>query len=168
MKKWLKMILTCALFFTMSACVNKEEFEEIPTTMAEVQTMLDGQEDFILLVERENCPFCEKLHDYINETKREHNDTKVYVLDTTNYKFKKETPESKTLMADTEEGTLFLESFPYFMYTPSIYIISSGEAVSVASGFDAITKEVSVWDVDSVIDFDKANNKNVWQYMEEV
>lgn len=167
MKKWIQLFLVCTLFLTTSGCAKKQEYTEIPVTMDEVQEMMDHQEDFILLVERENCSFCQRLHDYIEETKKEHNDVTIYILDTTEFHFKKESQDSNILAAETEEGKAFLKEFPYFMYTPSIYVISSGDATVVGSGFDATTKEISLWDVDSVIDFNRANVQNFWSYVEE-
>ena len=165
MKKWIQFFLACTLLF--SGCAKQQEYTEIPVTMDEVQEMMNQQEDFVLLVERQNCSFCQRLHDYIEESKKEHNNVTIYVLDTTDFGFKKASEDSNILSAKTEEGTAFLKEFPYFMYTPSIYIISSGDATVVGSGFDAATKEISIWDVDSVIDFNRANSQDFWSYVEE-
>ena len=164
MKKWIKVCLVCIMTITLFGCSKPKEFEQVQVKVDEVHDMMEKQEDFILLVERENCPFCEELQDFIKESKQEHNDIKIYTLDTTNFKFKK---EDGKLTSETEEGKSFLQMFPNFLYTPSIYTILSGEAVEVGVGFDAATQQISIWDVDSVIDFDRADTKNVWLYIEE-
>ena len=164
MKKWMKIWMVFILACTVVGCSKSEDYKEIPVTMDEVLEMSEKQEDFVLLVERENCPFCEDLQAFLNESKQEHKNLKVYVLDVTEFKFKK---EGDTLTSKTEDGKAFLEMFPYFLYTPSIYQIQSGEAIQVGVGFDAALQEISVWDVDSVVDFHLASGKNIWRYIEE-
>lgn len=164
MKKWIKACLACMMIFAMSGCAKKAEFEQVSVTMDEVYEMSEAQEDFVLLVERENCPFCEELQKFIEESKQEHDNIKIYTLDTTNFKFKK---VDGKLTSETEEGKTFLKLFPNFLYTPSLYTMRSGEAVEVGVGFDQATQEISIWDIDSIIDFDRADTKNVWLYIEE-
>ena len=159
MKRACMLLLACALV----GCNSAKAYEEIPVTMDEVVEMCERQEDFVLMVERENCPFCEELHELIDKSKQEHPGVQVYVLDVTSFQFKK---EGDTLISESEEGKAFLELFPYFLYTPSIYEIRSGEAVQVGVGFDAALQEVSVWDVDSIVDFHRASDQNVWKFIE--
>ena len=163
MKKWLKIAVTFVLACTLVGCSQTSAYEEISVTMDEILEMSERQEDFVLLVERENCPFCEDMHEFLNKSKQEHPGIKVYVLDVTNFKFKK---EGDTLTSETKDGEAFLKLFPYFLYTPSIYEIRSGEAVQVGVGFNATLQEINVWDVDSVADFHRADSQNVWKYIE--
>lgn len=159
----MKIILTFVLTCTLVGCGKIEAYEEIKVTIDEVVEMSEKQEDFVLLVERENCPFCEEIHEYIEKSQQEHLGIKVYVLDVTHFKFKK---EGDMLISETEDGKTFLNMFPYFLYTPSIYEIRYGEAVQVGVGFDDTLKEVSVWDVDSMVDFNRASSQNIWNYIE--
>ena len=166
MKKIIKFLCIFLLAFSFTGCGKPKDYEEVVVTMDEVHDMMEHQKDFFLLVERKNCPFCEKIHEYIDKTKQEHPGIKVYVLDTSDFKFSKKKDE-EVLSSKTKEGKLFLKSFPYFMYTPTIYKIQEGDAVEAGVGFDEATKQVKIWDVDSVADFDKAYSRYVWLYLEE-
>ncbi len=148
----------------MSAC-SKTNFQEVEVSMQEVETMFENKESFQILVERDNCPFCESLNQYIEDTKQGHALT-VYKLDTTDFEFSKRKQEDEVLQSGTEEGQKFLEKFPYFLYTPTIYTIQDGVVRSAAIGFNEENKTMSEWNVDSSIDWDKADEVDVWKYLE--
>lgn len=135
-------------------------------TAQELQEMLDKKKDFVVIVEREGCNFCEALDAYIEETKGEHAGLRLYRLDSTDFDLKRETEEDMTLVTDTEEGQILLDMAPYFLYTPSLYIIKDGKAIQAGIGYNDRTHEVSLWDVDSTIDFNTATPQEFWDFLE--
>lgn len=157
---WMAVFMACL----WSGC-QKAEFKEVDVSAHEVESMIEKKESFKLLVEKENCPFCEQLNAYLDENKAGQSVT-VYRIDTTNFEFMRTNAEDTTLVSDTEEGQTFLKLFPYFLYTPTIYTIEEGKVIDAAIGFNGDHDTMSLWNVDSSIDWDKAEEIGVWEYLE--
>ena len=71
MKKFLSCLSLCCLVL-LSGCSSQEAFQEVEIDAKELQEKLDDKEDFVVIVEREGCSYCEALDAYIEETKQEH------------------------------------------------------------------------------------------------
>lgn len=165
MAKWIGSLGALILVTCLLSGCQKAGFEEIDVTAHEVESMMEKKESFKLLVEKENCPFCEQLNAYMDESQGAQNVT-VYRIDTTNFEFIRENEDDATLTSHTEEGETFLKLFPYFLYTPTIYTIEDGKVIDAAIGFNGGNDTMSVWNVDSSIDWDKAEEIGVWEYLE--
>lgn len=150
----------------LAGCQAKAPFERISITADTLQQMVNDKESFVLLVERDNCPFCEALNEYMDSTSASHPGVTVYVLDISSMDLKKPTTDARTLVSSTAAGKLFLEICPYFYYTPTMYHFINGQAVDAGVGINANTHEVSLWGVDSTADLDTARQVNVWTYIE--
>lgn len=171
MKKFWKTIALLSLcVFGLCACAaeKKEPFKMEDITLEELGVKIENGESFTLLVERDNCPFCEALNTYVEETEKEHAGSVVYRIATTDFKLAREEEGDMTLISETPEGTQFLEYFPYFLYTPSLYHIENGEATEVAVGYDEGSHAVSKWNVNSTIDFNQSEPVDVWTWIESV
>ena len=131
-----------------------------------LQEKLDDKEDFVVIVEREGCSYCEALDSYIEETKQEHAGLVLYKLDSTDFDLKREKEEDMTLVTTNEDGQILLKMAPYFLYTPSLYIVEDGKAIQAGIGYNDLTHEVSLWDVDSTIDFNQAEPQDFWSFVE--
>lgn len=158
----------CVLFLCLGliGCQSNEAFQEIDLSVKELQTKLEDQDDFVVIIEREECPYCEALQEYIEETKDEHPNLVLYRIDSTDFNLTKIDENTKQLQSDTKGGKLLLEMAPYFYYTPTMYVIEDGKATHAAVGYSETNHEVSLWDVDSVIDFDLADTQNFWEFLE--
>lgn len=165
MKKISKIVMAFFLCFSLWACSNQELFKEEEITMEAIQEKIENDESFVMIVERENCGFCESIQEYIEETKQEHPGIVLYKLDTTNFGFYTNPEPAKTLSANTDQGKAFLQLAPYFYYTPTIYRFEKGKIVEVAVGFSDATKEVSVGGLDEPIDFDQAQTQDFWEFI---
>lgn len=150
----------------LAGCSQKEAFELIPIDVEELETMVQEKEDFVLIVERDNCPFCDAMNEYIESTKQEHPDVKAYVIDISALDMKKPTEEAVTLISSTSEGKRLLKILPYFYYTPTMYQFEKGQASLAGIGYNSQTNETSLWDTTSSIDFDAAKTENVWDFLE--
>lgn len=168
MKRWIRMILSCSMIALLCACgANKEPFEIKSITWEEINTKREADERFLVMVIRDNCPYCKKAEEYINESKEEHPGYVLYQLDTTKYELYKESEEAKHLSAKTEEGQQFLEMAPGFFYTPTFYAFEDGDITECAIGFEPDTLRVNVWPhADVVIDFDQAQQEDIWDFIE--
>lgn len=159
----------CALLFAgallIAGCSSRDAFKITSITMAELSEKMQDDESFLLLVERDNCPFCEALNEYIDQTKAEHPGIEVYEINTSSMEMKKPTEQSRTLVSDSEAGKKFLRMFPYFYYTPTIYRIEDGEPVEAGIGYDSSTHSIALWDVDSSADLETARQQDVWKYL---
>lgn len=149
----------------ISGCSSPEAFQEVEISAKQLQEKLNDKEDFVVIVEREGCSYCEALDAYIEETKAEHAGLVLYKLDSTDFDLKREKEEDMTLITTTEDGQILLDMAPYFLYTPSLYIIEDGKAVKAGIGYNDLTHEVSLWDVDSTIDFNKAESQEFWTFV---
>ncbi|MBM6808638.1 hypothetical protein [Faecalicoccus pleomorphus] len=165
MKKFLSCLSLCCLVL-LSGCSSPEAFQEVEIDAKELQEKLDDKEDFVVIVEREGCSYCEALDAYIEETKQEHAGLVLYKLDSTDFDLKREKEEDMTLVTTNEDGQILLKMAPYFLYTPSLYIVEDGKAIQAGIGYNDLTHEVSLWDVDSTIDFDKAEPLSFWTFVE--
>lgn len=166
MKKISKLILALFVGITLVACSSSnDEFKEVDITASEMQGKIDNKESFVVIVERENCNFCEAIQEYIEETKAEHPGVTLYKLDSTDYGLQKETEDSQTLISTTEEGNILLDIAPYFLYTPTIYVIEDGVVTESGIGFSTQNKTVSLWDLDLVIDFDTTQTQDFWEFI---
>lgn len=166
MKKIVSFLMVFALIFTMSAC-TKEPYEQISITASELQEKLDNKEDFVLLIERDGCAFCKKLNKYIKQTKEEHYNVTLYVLDITGYELEQDPNDETKFTSESEEGKILLNLAPYFRYTPALYVVKDGEATKEALGFDDDHKTVAMWDTDSAIDFETADADEFWDFVED-
>lgn len=166
MKK-IKLVLAACLISLLAACSqNGGTYTEVPVTMSEVSEKMDNGESFVLLVEREECPFCEALKEYIESTKDDlKQDVTVYVLDSTNFELMREQEGDMTLVSETPDGQALLSRFPFFLYTPTAYEIKDGTPVEAALGFDQSNGTFSLWDVNSTIDWDSAQPVDVWEFL---
>jgi thioredoxin-related protein len=167
MKKLKIFILLGCLLCTLSACTSKEAFKKEEIDVAALQEMISEKQDFVLLIERDNCPYCQALNEYLEQSQDEHPNTVVYVLDITDLDMKKPTDEAKTLVSTTADGKTLLKIVPYFYYTPTMYRFEEGVPVEAAIGYNSSTYEISLWDVTSTIDFDTAQTENAWTFIED-
>lgn len=169
MKSYVLVSSALCASLVLGACSNtsKKPYTVIDVTMDELDTLLEEKKTFPLLVEREGCAFCAAMNSYIDQTKNEHDNITVYHLNTTEFKLFRKEEGAKTLVSDTEDGKRLLELFPYFLYTPAIYRIEDGKPVDGAFGYDETRHTVSLWNLDSTIDWDGAQNIPVWDYLEE-
>lgn len=55
---------------------------------------------------------------------------------------------------------------PYFLYTPTLYVIENGKAKHARIGYNESDHSISLWDVDSTIDFDLADTQDFWEFLE--
>ena len=116
------------------------------------------------MVIRDQCDFCQALKNYIDLTSQEHDGVILYTIDSTDFGFKRE-KEEDLLTSDTEDGQALLNLCPYFLYTPSIYTVEEGNIVTSGMGFDDLSKSVSVWDLDSFVDFNEAQQVEFWDFI---
>lgn len=167
--KIIKALLSFCLVWAMTSCaIAKEPYQQIELSYNELKGKMDKKDSFYFMVVRDGCDFCESLYAYIDQTKDENHGVILYTVDITDYDFSKEEEGSKKLKSDTEEGKYLLSLCPYFLYTPSIYQVKDGEIVSSAIGFSDVNKTVSLWDLDSFIDFDEAETVNFWEYLKQM
>ena len=135
-------------------------------TATKLQKKLDHKDSFVLIIERENCPYCESLQEYIKQTKDEHPNLVLYKIDSTNYGFSKISQDSVARQSSTEDGKILLDMAPYFLYTPTLYVIENGKATHAGIGYSEDDHSVSLWDVDSTVDFDLADTQRVLGVLE--
>lgn len=165
----------CALLaFAFAGCSDssnakpaEKEFEIIPVNITQLKEMLDNKDTFVLEVERENCPFCNAMKDYLDSTKDEHKGLTLYQLDSTDYQLMRMQEGDMTLVSQNDSGKAFLELFPYFLYTPTLYQIKDGVPVNAGIGYDEVNATVSEWGVDSSIDWAAAKPVNVWSFIKD-
>ena len=163
-KKLFSIVFLSILCFGCS--MSQEAFKEINVSAQELQEKLEAKEDFVLIIEREGCSYCEAIDSYMETTKEEHPGVVLYRLDITDFDLMRKEEGDMTLVSESEEGQILLDMAPYFLYTPTLYIIEEGKAVQAGIGYNEATKEVSLWDVDSTIDFDKAEGQEFWSFVE--
>lgn len=164
--KFIKLLFTFLLVCSCVACTKEEvtPYQQIPITTSELKEKLENKETFNFMVIRENCDHCEALERYIDITEQENPNIVLYTLDSTDFDFYRDNPDD-LLSARTDEGTYLLTICPYFLYTPSIYIIEDGEIVTTGIGFNDLNKCISVWDNESLVDFDTAQEIEFWQFI---
>lgn len=158
-------LLLCSVLVLSGCVIQKKDYEEIDITYEELQEKIENKETFVVEVHRENCPYCEKAAHFVEETKQEHPNVVLYRLDCTDWELK--TNEDQTaLYSETEIGKTFLEQFPGFYYTPTFYAFKNGEAIESAVGFNELSAAVSIWNVETVVDFTQANYEFYWNFIE--
>lgn len=128
MKKIITLLCTFVLCIGLFGCESKTPFEIKEISATKLQKKLDNKDSFVLIIERENCPYCESLQEYIDKTKDEHPNLVLYKIDSTDYGFSKISQDSKQLQSSTKEGKILLDMAPYFLYTPTLYVIENGKA----------------------------------------
>ncbi|MDO4465617.1 MAG: thioredoxin family protein [Bacillota bacterium] len=163
LKKWFCLLLCTLLMLT--GCVQKKDYEEIEISYEELVEKINNKETFVVEVYRENCPFCEKVTNYVEETKQEHPNVVLYRLDCTDWELKTN-EEGDMLLADSEIGQEFLKAYPGFYYTPTFYAFKEGKVLSAAVGFSELNAAVSIWNVETVIDFNQADMQDFWEFIE--
>lgn len=166
MKRLLSILCAFVLSISLFACSNQEPFEQKEITATQLQKKIDKKASFIFMVERDGCAYCKKLNKYINKTKDEHPGLKVYVLDSTDFGFQKETEDSKQLISSTDDGNILLGIAPYFLYTPAIYVVKKGKVVKAGIGYNEQNATVAQWDNDSTVDFTTAEYEEFWDFIE--
>ena len=167
MKKWIT-VMGLVMTLLISGCSSpKTPFEIKDITVQKMKEKMDKQESFLFVVVRENCPYCEQLEEYIEKSKQEHPELVIYRLDATDFELYKENDEATQLHAKAQQGIEFLDLAPFFFYTPTFYAVEDGVIRSSAVGFEPDTLVVNVWErLDQVVDFDKAEKEDVWDYIE--
>lgn len=166
MKKIFTLLCAFVLCLSLVGCGAKTPFEIKEILATKLQKKLDNKESFVVIIERENCPFCEALQEYIDKTKDEHPNLILYKIDSTDYGFSKVSADSKQLKSSTEDGKIILDMAPYFLYTPTLYVIQNGKAKHAGIGYNENDNSISLWDVDSTIDFDNADTQEFWEFLE--
>lgn len=162
---------TAALLCTLvlfSGCSNEQKpFTVIEISMSDFESMMEQGKTFPLLIEREGCTFCAAMNEYIESTKNEHPNLTIYKIDATDFDLYRENPDDKTLLSSTEDGKTLLKIFPFYLYTPVIYSIEEGRPVSGGFGYDEANHTVSVWNLNSTIDWTLARPVYVWDYFQQ-
>lgn len=153
--------------FGCSTPMSSQPFAIEDITMEQLEKKMDDKETFTLLVERDECNFCNAMNAYMDETKDEHPGIHLYKLNTTAFELYRENEGDMTLISSTEEGQAFLARFPYFLYTPAIYKIKDGKPVDAGIGYDESRHTVSNWNVDSTIDWNAAKPVDLWSFLSE-
>ena len=69
MKKIFTLLCAFVLCLSLVGCGAKTPFEIKEISATKLQKKLDNKESFVVIIERENCPFCEALQEYIDKTK---------------------------------------------------------------------------------------------------
>ena len=159
-----KIILCLILSFSLLGCQKQEPYQEIEVSMSDIKTKIDNKETFSFMVIRDGCDFCDSLHSYIEETKNEHTNITLYVVDSTDFKFQRD-EDTGMLYTDNEDGDYLLSLSPYFLYTPTIYCVDQGEIEILGIGFNDSTKTISLWDNESSIDFNEADTVDFWDFI---
>ncbi len=149
----------------LAGCSGREPFRRESITISQLQEMLAEKQTFNLAVEREQCPFCEAMNQYMTDTSEEHPDEVLYVIDITAFDCKKATETSTTLISSTMDGKNFLKIFPYFYYTPTIYKIQDGRVKEAGIGWNNDTKQVSLWNTTSSIDWNSSKGEDLWTFL---
>lgn len=167
MKRILKFILVCLVCLGISACTSDvEPFKIVDISASQLQEKMDNMESFVVIIERDNCPFCEKLSEYVEKTKKEHPGLVLYRIDTTDYGLSMISEETRRLTSSTEDGKIILDMAPYFLYTPSMYVIKEGKPVESGIGYNEMNHSVSLWGLDSEVDFNTAKMEEFWDFLE--
>lgn len=123
MKKFLTILCTLLLVVGLVGCQQQQPYKEKEITATQLQKKLDKKQSFVMIIVRDNCPYCEALQTYIKKTKKEHPNLVLYKLDTTDFGLSKISSDSKQLQSSTEDGKILLDMAPYFLYTPTLYVI---------------------------------------------
>lgn len=152
--------------FMIAGCSSQKPFETKDVSMSEAAQMMDEGQTFVLLFERDNCPFCSAMNEYIEKTKKEHPGLTVWKVDATSFEMYRENEGDMTLISNTDDGKALLSRFPYYLYTPAIYLIKDGVPESVGVGFDESKGTVSVWDTNSTIQWDQSKPEDLWTFIE--
>lgn len=159
--------MLCVLALVLSGCGSSgKDFETKNITMAQLEKKMDSKKAFVFMVERDGCQFCKKLNAYIKKTKSEHKNLTVYVIDSTDFGFEKESENADHLISTTEDGKKLLSIAPYFMYTPALYAVKNGKIKQAAIGFNDNDKTVGLWNNSSQIDFAQAKYEDFWDFVE--
>ena len=166
MNKIITLLCTFVLCIGLFGCESKTPFEIKEISATKLQKKLDNKDSFVLIIERENCPYCESLQEYIDKTKDEHPNLVLYKIDSTDYGFSKISQDSKQLQSSTKDGKILLNMAPYFLYTPTLCVIENGKAKHAGIGYNESDHSISLWDVDSTIDFDLADTQEFWEFLE--
>ena len=59
MKKIITLLCTFVLCIGLVGCGSKTPFEIKEISATKLQKKLDNKDSFVLIIERENCPYCE-------------------------------------------------------------------------------------------------------------
>lgn len=67
MKRIFTILCTLVLCIGLVGCSSKTPFEMKEITATQLQKKLDKKESFVVIVERDNCPYCEAIQKYIKK-----------------------------------------------------------------------------------------------------
>lgn len=96
-------------------------------TYDQIQSMLENEQSFTLIVVKDDCSYCEALEKYTNISRIFHPFNTVYVCEYEGY-----------INYPTELGTI--------SHTPTIYKIKHGKVQKQASGFNTDKNTVYIYD----------------------
>lgn len=144
-----KIIALLMVLVLMSGCqVNSSKrFRQKEISYQKLTQKLENKDSFIVLIGKEDCPFCRQLESYLKKTKKDHQGL-IYYFD--------------VHQADQS----FLKWFPGYFYTPTIYVIKKGKPVTSAQGFIEDDHQMLEWDVDTKVDLESAKRVEVWDFLE--
>lgn len=145
-KKILSLFLALML---VSACqANKAVgFKQKEISYEKLTQKMEKKDSFIVMVGKDECPFCRELEAYLKKTKKTHQGT-LYYFDV------------------HQADQMFLKWFPGYRYTPTIYVIKKGKPTISAQGFIKDKHQMLEWEVDSQVDFTLAKRVTVWDFLE--
>lgn len=126
MKKILLSFLCC--LFLVTGCSEKEEEKQgqlIEIGIEDAFLKMDNKDDFLLLVTRDKCYYCQQMHTMLTDTISDH--------PTTIYNVKMDDSSVDNLNADHELLKTRLEKPGT---TPHVYYIKDGEVEADMTGFD--------------------------------
>ncbi|MDX8417278.1 hypothetical protein [Absicoccus intestinalis] len=166
MKRLFSIVCVFAVFLSLVGCQSKKAFQTKDITVSQLQEKIKNKDTFVFMVERDGCQFCKKLNAYIKKTKGEHPNLTIYVVDSTDFGFQKETEDADHLISSTKDGKALLQIVTYFMYTPALYAIKKGKVKQAAIGFNDTDKTVGLWNNTSQIDFEQAEYEDFWDFVE--
>ena len=119
-------------------------YTEKTSNYDEIKSKIENGESFTLIVEKENCNYCEALNSYILKTKMFH---PIHTVYTVNFDGPLNYPE--------ELGSL--------QYTPTIYKIKKGKIVEKAVGFSSENGYVALDKGETTIS--KMKLINFWKFI---
>ena len=166
MKRFVSIVCVLTMCLALMGCQSGKDFQTKDITVSQLQEKMKKKDTFVFMVERDGCQFCKKLNAYIKKTKGEHKNITVYVIDSTDFGFQKETEDADHLISTTDDGKALLKITPYFMYTPALYAVKKGKGKQAAIGFNDSDKTVALWKNTSQIDFEQAEYEDFWDFIE--
>lgn len=140
-------MMTIELIITLIFCFGywNFSFNQKEVTYDNVQTMIENEDTFTLIVVKEDCSYCEALNNYIKKSKLTHPFHTVYVCKYEGY-------------------TNFPKQLGVIEYTPTIYKIKEGELIAASVGFSS--KKGNVYIKDGYNSFENLKQMNFWKFLD--